>query len=60
MTYGIEHPDPGLGQSSEGGGVKSVNGIPSLPNPHCKVLNLSDLYIFRFPETMPFSVLFFF
>jgi hypothetical protein len=53
MTFGIEYTGPGLGQAYKCGGVKLVNGIPRLPNPHCEVSNLSD---FRFQDTMLFLV----
>ena len=31
MTYDIGHPDHGLGQAQKCGGVKLLNGIPTLP-----------------------------
>jgi hypothetical protein len=32
MTYDVGNPGPGLGQAQQCGGVKTVNGIPTLPS----------------------------
>jgi hypothetical protein len=31
MTYDVGNPDSGIGQAQKCGGVKPVNGIPTLP-----------------------------
>jgi hypothetical protein len=31
MTHDVGNPDPGLEQEQKWGGVKPVNGIPTLP-----------------------------
>jgi len=31
MTYDVGNPGPGLGQATKYGGVKTVNGITTLP-----------------------------
>jgi len=31
-TYDVRNPCPGLAQTQKGGGVKRINGIPTLPS----------------------------
>jgi hypothetical protein len=31
MTYDVGNPGPGLGQAKQYGGVKTINGITTLP-----------------------------
>jgi hypothetical protein len=32
MTFDIKNSGPGLGQAQKGGGVKPINGMPTLPS----------------------------